>query len=134
MDSTEVVVPYVTAGLTDADVEFGRRLWTAFHASEEFPISGMLWLFEGEWHLMIASPIVDQLGPRDAFIRLAEKARPIQSDQSRLLRVQLVSPRIPLYEALRAIFGKAASVEGMRLGGSQVGGIYIEDAYVYGIR
>jgi len=134
MDSTEVVVPYVTTGLTDADVEFGRRLWSEFQASEEFPISGMLWLFEGEWHLMIASPVVDELGPRDAFVRLAEKAHPSSNDQARLLRVQLVSPRIPLYQALRSIFGKAASVEGMRLGGSQVGGIYIEDAYVYGVR
>ena len=126
--------PYITTGLTDTDIEFGRKLWHELSASSVFPIAGMLWLLDSEWHLLIASPVVDELGPRDAYRKLAASVRLAPDDHPRLLRVQLTSPKNPLYEALRSVFGKAASVEGARLGGSQVGGMYIEDAYLYGVR
>ncbi|HEY3972769.1 MAG TPA: hypothetical protein VGM18_07180 [Candidatus Sulfotelmatobacter sp.] len=127
-------MPYIAMGLTDADVEFGKNLWHELRVSQRFPIAGMFWLLDGEWHLVIASPVVDELGPRDSYRKLAEIVRLNQGDSARLLRVQLISPRNPLYEALRSVFGKTASVEGARLGGSQVGGMYIEDAYLYGVR
>jgi hypothetical protein len=40
----------------------------------------------------------------------------------------------PFIQALRRIFGKTKSIEGMRLGGQTVGGRFIEDAIVYRIR
>jgi len=126
--------PYIATGLSEADVEFGRKLWRKFRASKQFPVAGMLWLLDSEWHLLIASPIVDEMGSRDAYRKLAGLVRLAPSDHPRLWMVQLVSPRYPLYEALRSVFGKTASVEGVRLGGSQVGGMYIEDAYLYGVR
>jgi hypothetical protein len=127
-------MPYITTGLTDADVGFGKRLWHELEASDQFPIAGMLWLLDGEWHLLIASRVVDELGPRDAYRKLAGIVRLPPDDHSRLWRVQLISPRNSLYEALHHVFAKTASVEGARLEGSQVGGIYIEDAYLYGVR
>jgi hypothetical protein len=39
----------------------------------------------------------------------------------------------PFIRDLRRIFGKAASVEGMRLGGQTIGGRGLDDAYVYRI-
>jgi hypothetical protein len=39
----------------------------------------------------------------------------------------------PFIKGLRSIFGKAKSVEGMRLGGQLIGDRFIEDAYVYRI-
>jgi len=39
----------------------------------------------------------------------------------------------PSVRALRRIFGKAKTVEGMRLGGQQIGNRWVEDAYVYRI-
>jgi hypothetical protein len=136
MDTAEVVVAYYKT-LTDADVEFGRRLWHQLRANRKFPISGMLWLFEPEavdWHLVIASPVVDKLGPRDAYRKLAEVGRLDPAVSGQLLRIELVGTTHPLYQALRSVFAQTASVEGARLGGSQVGGMYIEDAYLYGVR
>jgi hypothetical protein len=40
----------------------------------------------------------------------------------------------PLVCGLRRIFGKAASLEGMRLGGQTIGGVWVDDAYVYRIQ
>lgn len=55
-------------------------------------------------------------------------------DEARVLWVELISPKQPFYQALRSVFGKTASVEGVRLGNTQIGGMYINDAYLYEIR
>ncbi|MBZ5724745.1 MAG: hypothetical protein LAP87_07080 [Acidobacteriia bacterium] len=39
----------------------------------------------------------------------------------------------PFIKELRRIFGKAKSVEGMRLGGQLIADRFIDDAYVYRI-
>jgi len=129
-------VPYIET-LTGGDVEFGKRLWDVLRENETFPTAGMFWLFEpgaSEWHLMIASPMVDRLGPRDSYRALSEVSRQVPADSAQLLKLELISPRHPLYEALRTVFAKTKSVEGARLGGSQVEGMYVEDAYLYGVR
>lgn len=127
---------YVEA-ITTADLEFGHKVWDALRDNRKFPISGMLWLFEpdaGQWHLLIASPVVDKIGPRDAYREFAKITRRIPESGDQLLRIELVSPKHPLYEALRSVFGQTAPVEGARLGKSYVGGMYIDDAYLYGVR
>jgi len=127
---------YVEA-LTTPDIEFGRTLWQSLRSTSDFPINGMFWLFEpesGEWNLEIATPRVDRVGPRNAYNELAEITKRIPADSSQLLRIELISPKQPLYQALRSVFGETASVEGARLGNTQVGGMYIDDAYLYEIR
>jgi hypothetical protein len=123
--------------LTGTDIEFGKGLWHALRGGKKFPADGALWLFQsdsGEWHLLIASPRVDEVGPRKAYEELAEITQRIPADSTQLLRIELISPRLPFYQALRSVFGKTASVEGARLGNSQIGGMYINDAYLYEIR
>lgn len=135
MDSGEMVMPYVDA-LTTWDIDFGKQLWQSLRSNKVFPAQGVLWLFESDhgWRLLIATPRVDKVGPREAYEELAAITRGVIPGADQSLRVELISPRTPLYQALREIFGKAASVEGARLGNTQAGGIYIEDAYLYEIR
>ena len=83
---------------------------------------------------MIATSRVDQVGPRKAYEELSDVTRRVRADSAQLLRIELISPKQPFYEALRSVFGKTASVEGARLGNTQVGGMYINDAYLYEIR
>jgi len=127
---------YVEA-LTGPDIEFGRKLWKSLRETRSFPIAGIFWLFEpesGEWNLLVATPLVDQVGPRDAYAELATVTRQIPAEDAQLLRIELISPQNVLYQALRTVFGQTASVEGSRLGNTQVGGMYIDDAYLYEIR
>jgi hypothetical protein len=124
---------YVEA-LTGMDIEFGKTLWRSLRASGAFPINGILWLFQlesGEWHLLIATPRVDAVGPRKAYAELAEITKRIPADSSQLLKLELISPKHPFYQALRSVFGETATVEGARLGNTQIGGMYIDDAYLY---
>src|SRR6266567_5000595 len=122
-----MVMPYVTS-LTELDIEFGKEVWRALRRDKTLPWVGVLWLLESEssdWHLVIASPRVDEVGPRKAYEELAEITRPTDRGGSQFLRIELISPKKPFYRALRNVFGKAASVEGTRLGNTQVEGMYI---------
>lgn len=120
------------------DIDFGRHLWRSLRKHKTFPIQGALWLFQpdiNEWHLLLATPRVDEIGPRKAYEELApitRRMREALTDQ--LLRIVLISPNLPLYQALRSVFGETRSVEGARLGNTQVGGMYVNDAYLYEIR
>jgi len=44
MDTAEVVVTYTKTALSDADIEFGRKLWHELSANPQFPVMGVLWL------------------------------------------------------------------------------------------
>lgn len=131
-----MVMAFVEA-LTVTDIDFGRALWQALRRNRKFPANGVLWLFQsesGEWHLLIATPRVDEVGPRKAYAELSDITRRMPADSEQLLRIEVISPRGPFYQALRSVFGKTASVEGARLGNTQIGGMYIDDAYLYEIR
>lgn len=127
----------IVESLTETDLDFGKVLWNVLRRNKKFRANGALWLLQpeaGEWHFVIATPLVDEVGPRKAYEELSDITRQTPTDSSKLLKIELVSPRQPFYEALRSVFGKTASVEGARLGGTQIGGRYINDAYLYEIR
>jgi hypothetical protein len=130
-----MVMPYVDA-LTTWDIDFGKQLWQALRQNRVFPALGVLWLLESEngWRLVVATPRVDEVGRRKAYEELGNLTRGVVPGANQSLKVELISPRTPLYEGLRSVFGKTTSVEGARLGNTQVGGTYIEDAYLYEIR
>lgn len=122
--------------LRDADIQFGKRLWQTIRKSKRFPFAGIFWLLEPDetvWNLKIASAKFDELGARDAFRELAEVTRNVPANGEQLLKIQLISPKDPLYEGLRSIFNQTASVEGVRLGHTYIGGVFIIDAYLYEI-
>jgi hypothetical protein len=105
--------------------------------SAKFPVTVAMWLLQKErsedWKLIFATPLYDKLGTTGAYARLREafsQENPALHD----LPIRLESNRRPLIKGLRKLFAKAASVEGMRLGLQSIGGVWIDDAYVYRIR
>jgi len=123
--------------LSGTDIDFGKSLWHVLRGNENFPAEGALWLSQSEsdtWHLLVATPRVDEIGPRKAYEELSRITQGLPVNSEQLLRIELISPRQPFYQALRSVFGKTASVEGARLGNTQIGGKYINDAYLYEIR
>lgn len=127
---------YVEA-LTQPDIEFGKNLWLALRTTSKFPTRGIFWLFDpdsDEWHLLIASPRIDSVGPKTAYAELSAVTRSLPTNPIHFSKIELISPKHPLYQALQSVFGETASVEGARLGNTQIGGLYINDAYLYEIR
>ena len=136
MDTGKVVMAY-TETLAETDWDFGKALWQELRLNKKFPAKGALWLFQpesGEWHFLIATPRVDDVVPRKAYEELSDITRSMATDSSKFQKIELISPEQPFYRALRSVFGNTASVEGARLGNTQIGGRYINDAYLYEIR
>ncbi|HTD45041.1 MAG TPA: hypothetical protein VK687_12705 [Bryobacteraceae bacterium] len=124
------------ATLVGLDIEAGRRI-LRYLDEASFKVSAAFWLFSSErqdWRLWIATPLVDKAGKRDAYLRLGDILRTTEPELLIHPVVHLVSPKEKLIRSLRRIFGKTASVEGMRLGNNLIDGTFIEDAYVYRIR
>ncbi len=121
--------------LTQSDIDFGRRL-VAELRSRQFPYKGVLWLFDDQsddWKLVIVTEKVDEVGPRKTYLELSGVTKKIPASDFQLLRISVVSPRHPVYAALRSVFGTASSVEGARLENTTVDGLSIT-AYLYEIR
>jgi hypothetical protein len=124
----------VEAPLVIPDVKFGKNVLRVLDAAG-FPLNVAMWLKEDDgWALVLATPLYEEAGPKDAYLRLRSALStegPISLGE---LPIRLEGNRSPLTRALRKTFGKAASVEGMRLGGHTIGGTWIEDGYVYRIK
>lgn len=119
------------AELVEVDIELGRRILEAL-AHAHIPVSAALWLFVpqlGEWHLMIATSLVDRKGPRTAYGELWTILQKHQLlPQLPLRRIYLLSPKTPFVSALRSTL--RTMLPG-RLRSAYLGDRFIEDAYVY---
>ncbi len=125
----------VRDSLVGLDVEMGHRILGVLDAAR-FPVPVALWIRRGDedkWRLLLATPLYDRLGPGRAYRKLVDTLWDTEHDWVHS-PVQLDSTRKPLIRALRQIFGKTASVSGMRFGGQMIGNTWVDDAYVYRIR
>ena len=87
----------------------------------------------GDWRLLLSSRQLDTAGPGKAsglvFDALVAADFPVEKTPT----ILILPTTDPTVRTLRRIFGKAMTVEGMRLGGQMIGKRWVEDAYVYRI-
>jgi len=123
--------------LVGPDLAVGEEILAALDAAK-FPVTVALWLLQKErsedWKLVVATPLYDKLGSINAYLRLREAlsvGTPVTLGD---FPIRLESNKHPLITGLRKLFGRSASVRGMRLGLHSIGGVWIDDAYVYRIK
>lgn len=119
-----------------ADFTTGSELVQALDRSA-LSISVALWLYSPEyedWRFVLASRRLDAAEPSEAYglVHDALAAAGISLERTPPLLILKMSD--PFIRALRRIFAKTKSVEGMRLGGQLIGDRFVEDALVYRIR
>jgi hypothetical protein len=119
-----------------ADFTTGLELVQALDRSG-LSISVALWLYSPEhddWRFALASRRLDAAEPSQAYglVHDALTAAGISLEQTPALLILRMSD--PFIRALRRIFAKAKSVEGMRLGGQLIGDRFVGDALIYRIR
>ena len=95
-----------------------------------------LWAYLDEfsdWRMVLASKEFDKAGPLEAYglLREALEAAGMEYELTPTIMILRMDDQFIRY--LRRIFGKARSVEGMRLGGQTIGSRSLDDAYVYRI-
>jgi hypothetical protein len=109
----------------------GRLLVEALDRNR-FPITAAVWYDfpEAQWMLVIASPIVDQVGPMAAYTRVQRVLQTVQSSRLTLSDISLISPLSQEFQNLRLLLttpgrlGRSAASGGART-------LVFEDAYVY---
>ena len=86
-----------------------------------------------DWRLVVAAREFDALELRAAYRLLNDSLNAGGMTAQKKPVVMIFTMTDPFIKGLRRIFGKAKSVEGMRLGGQMIGDRFIEDAFVYRI-
>jgi hypothetical protein len=100
-------------------------------------ISLAMWLLTPDYddlRFTLSSRDLDVDDPRESYgiVHSALEKEGVALEDTPTLLIFRTSD--PFVKALRQIFGKMKSVEGMRLGGQTIGGRFIEDAIVYRIK
>lgn len=126
----------VKTSLVSSDLEFGRATLAALDAAH-FPVPVAFRQYtedDGDWTLVLGTPFYEKFGAKEAYLRLIRALSKEKSIALSELPLRLEENRNPLIRGLRKSFGKAANVEGMRLRGHSIGGVWLDDAYIYRIR
>lgn len=119
------------AALVDIDLKRAGKAVSALEKSG-VPLAAALWVHFPEyedWRLVLASKRLDSLGPQEAYLRVNRTLDQAGMTVWDAPSIFIMKTTDPFVRDLRKVFGKAGSVEGMRLGGQTWGDRYVEDAY-----
>ena len=115
------------------DAEAGREAVEAFDRAH-LKVNAALWLYLSEsqvWRLVIAAPLYDSGGPKEAYTRVSEILTEASlSERLPLSRISIVSPQHPLISLFRGNL-KVPGIGGVRFMRNVLNGTLIEDAYIY---
>jgi hypothetical protein len=106
--------------LDDAGLQVKVALWAVLAEYED-------------WRLILSSRKFDTDDLGDAYSLLHEALDAAGFPLEQTPPVVILHTSDPFIKALRRIFVKAKSVEGMRLSGQTLGNRFLDDAYVYRI-
>jgi len=121
--------------LVGLDVEKGSKILQALDDAG-LGVKVALWAVladYGDWRLILSSRKFDAAGPTGGYGLLHDTLDAAGITLEETPTVGLFRTNDPFIRSLRKIFGKAKSVDGMRLGGQTFGDRFIEDAYTYRI-
>ena len=123
------------AAMVSLDISRGGELLDALERAK-LKVGVALWMYSSEyedWRLVLSSRRFDSLDRRDAYRLLHETVAPAGFTPEKTPPILILPMTDPSIRELRRLFGKAKSVEGMRLGGQMIGDRFVQDAYVYRI-
>jgi hypothetical protein len=110
----------IVSALEKAGVRVALALWVVFPEYDD-------------WRFVLASRDLDSLNLGDAYLRVNSILKSAGITVWETPTIFIMRTADPFVRSLRKVFGKAKSVEGMRLGGQTWGDRYLEDAFAYKI-
>jgi len=125
-----------TTVLVERDIQEGKDLIEALDKTE-FKVDASLWFYSSdsdEWRLLIASPFVEENGPRESygFIR-SVLTQPSPPSGISLKNVSVLSPKNQLIKLLRTVISTGPGISNIRFTRNVINNTLIEDAYIYRI-
>lgn len=124
------------ATLVDIDFRTGDEVLEILDASG-VQISVAMWVCfpeYGDWRFLLASRQLDRAEPSKAYGLIHQPLRKAGIPLERTPTLMILKMTDPFIRALRHVFGKTKSTEGMRLGGQMIGDRFIDDALVFRIQ
>jgi len=125
----------VTALLSEQMITTGAKLITRLDKADS-QVLGAFWIFSTEnklWRLIIASPLVDDDGPREYYKRIIA-ANKLANDNEYIISLHDVSA-LGMSEELVKLISSAIttteSISEIRFSRNAINGIFIEDAHIY---
>ena len=119
--------------LVEWDIQDGKDLIEALDKTE-FKVDASLWFYSSdsdEWRLLIASPFVEENGPRKSygFIR-SVLTQPSPPSGISLKNVSVLSPKNQLIKLLKTAISTGPDMAGIRFTRNVINNTLIEDAYI----
>lgn len=120
--------------LVEKNIEEGRGLLLALD-SAGFRVSAALWFYvaeDEEWRFMVASPVIDEKGPRESYAIIQETLERLSPpSEISLKQISVISPSHDLVRLLRVAIHTGPGVSGIRFTRNTINNVFIEDAYIY---
>ncbi len=121
------------ATLVKPDIEAGRQLLQGLDEAK-FDVQAAFWFYREEseeWRLYIATPLVAQLGPREAYSRVLDVLKKKQIQGIDLSRVSVIDVTDGLVTLLRYAVTTGPGISNIDFNGNSVNGVYIRAAHIY---
>lgn len=119
--------------LVGPDIDAGRDLIKALDASH-FDVRAAFWFYREEseeWRLYIATPLVKEKGPREAYARILEVLKKSAIHSVDLSHISVIDPTDGLVTVLSLVIDTGPGLADMSFNGNSINGVYIRAAHIY---
>lgn len=125
----------VTDSLTDQMIKAGAKLVQRLDSAKSV-VQSAFWLYYSDdriWKLILASPLVDSLGPREYYKKVISANGEALDDEEviSLNDIGVVSITDQLVCLLKTAIVTGGGYSGIRFSRNTINGNFIEDAYIY---
>lgn len=122
------------ATLVEKDIADGKSLIEALDRSK-FTLSGALWFYLSkaeEWRLLLVSPIVDIVGPRESYKIIQSVIQDFPpSFGISIIHISVTSPKDKLIQLLKIAIRTERGISEIRFSRNTINNVFIEDALIY---
>lgn len=125
----------VTESLSSSMMNAGAKLIERLDAKQS-EIKSAFWLYFSEdktWKLIIASPLVDAIGPREFYKKVVD-ANSLASEKEDVISlndVGVTNTSNQIVQLLKFAIGTGGGISGIRFSRNTINGHFIEDSYIY---
>jgi hypothetical protein len=133
MSSPHTGAPMDQATLVDHQIDDVPRLIDQLR-KDNIDVQAAFWYYRSEadqWYLYLVSDLVDQKGYIEAYKAVLKVMEQLPDLWTHWREVKLIGPDDPLEKAVIDFRSKQRSPLPARVRGTNLGKIYIEDAYIY---
>lgn len=125
----------VTERLTDSMMKAGAELVDRLDKNSA-DVKSAFWLFLSEeqvWKLIVASPQVDSLGPREYYKKINEANQLARGSETviSLNDIGVSNTNHQIVQMLKIGIATGGGISGIRFSRNTINGVFIEDTYVY---